>query len=157
MDLEPANQSQQNPPDYRRPKTLRLRTTAEFRKCYDAGYRAGDNHLLLFADVNDDDHPRGGVSVSKKHGNAVQRNRKKRLLREAIRLSQHELAALDYVLVPRQGEPATLEQYQKSLVMLAGKLARRIQRDGEREEDTAGQAGSGTRCEDNHTKTQDQT
>ncbi len=114
-----------------RPKQYRLRSTEQFRACYDGGNRAGDDHLLLFAVASDAGHLRAGVSVSRKHGNAVQRNRKKRLLREAIRLVQHQLPPLDYVLVPRQTSNSTREDYQRSLVRLAKRLARRIERQEE--------------------------
>jgi ribonuclease P protein component len=113
------------------PKDLRLRSTGEFRRCYDQGQRAGDDHLLVFALQNATDQTRVGVSVSKKHGNAVKRNRKKRLLREAFRLVQHELpAGLDLVLVPRQRPDTTLAQYRDSLQRLVARIYRRFERGG---------------------------
>ena len=111
-----------------RPTGHRLRTTGDFRRCYDAGHRAGNQHFLLFAAANEPEHARLGVSVSKKHGNAVKRNRKKRLLREAFRLCQHDLPALDIVIVPRQTDESTLQDYQASLTSLAQRLDRRINR-----------------------------
>lgn len=105
----------------------RIRTTAQFRLCYDGGVRSGDNHLLVFVRPNAGSVSRLGVSVSKKHGNAVARNRKKRLLREAFRLSQHKLSpGVDFVLVPRQRSDSTLVDFTDSLVQLAGKLVRRL-------------------------------
>jgi len=111
-----------------RPTGHRLRTTEDFRRCYDAGHRAGNQHLLLFAAANEPEHARFGVSVSKKHGNAVKRNRKKRLLREAFRLCQHDLPALDLVIVPRQTDESTLQDYRASLTSLAQRLHRRLHR-----------------------------
>ena len=109
---------------FTRPASHRLRRPAEFRQCYEHGRKAGDRHLLIFAIPNGLTHPRAGVSVSKKHGNAVKRNRKKRLLREAFRLSQHRLPALDLVLIPRISADPHLRDYQKSLERLAGRLMR---------------------------------
>jgi ribonuclease P protein component len=110
-----------------RPTEHRLRATFDFRRCYDSGVRAGDEHLLIFAAANHRPHPRSGVSVSKKHGNAVCRNRKKRLLKEAFRLCQHKLPAHDFVLIPRQSDQSTLDDYRRSLLALSIRLNKRIQ------------------------------
>ncbi len=108
-------------------KDQRLRSTDEFRRCYDGGVRSGDDHLLVFVLRNDTKTSRLGVSVSRKHGNAVARNRKKRLLREAFRLSQQKLPqGVDFVVVPRQRSDSTLTDYQSSLQRLARKLAKRL-------------------------------
>jgi len=111
-----------------RPASRRLRSSHEFQHCYGSGIRAGDEHLLIFAAASRHSFPRTGVSVSRKHGNAVHRNRKKRLLREAFRLSQHELPHCDFVLVPRQSRESTLHDYQSSLQKLAPRLDRRLRK-----------------------------
>lgn len=109
------------------PPSRRIRKSGEFRRIYESGQRAGDRHLLVIAAPGDLDHSRMGLSVSKKHGTAVRRARLKRLLREAFRLSQHDLpVGLDLVLIPRQDSGAGLEEYRRSLVKLAGRLAERL-------------------------------
>ena len=86
------------------PQTRRMKTPAEFERCYERKRSASDGVLIVYACENDLDHPRLGCSVSRKVGDAVVRNRYKRLFREAFRLTQHELpAGVDLVLIPRPG------------------------------------------------------
>ncbi|MEQ9406437.1 MAG: ribonuclease P protein component [Fuerstiella sp.] len=106
----------------------RLKTSDQFKCCYDS-VRAGDDHLLLFAARNGLPYCRVGLSVSRKHGNAVVRNRKKRLLREAFRLLQHDLPpGLDLVLVPRFRSDTGLSHFQTSLKRLVKKVDRRLKK-----------------------------
>ncbi|TWU12294.1 Ribonuclease P protein component [Symmachiella macrocystis] len=108
-------------------KQQHLRSSSDFTRVYDLKQRAGDNHLLIFAAANDLGQTRIGLSVSKKHGNAVRRSRIKRLLREAFRLNQHDLpTGLDLILIPRQGAKSTLADYGGSLRRIARRLAKRI-------------------------------
>ena len=122
---------------FRLAKESRLRKSAEFDRVYALRQRAGDGHLLLFAAPNDCGQTRFGLSVSKKHGNAVCRNRLKRLMREAFRLSQHDLpTGLDLVLIPRQKSGATLDNYRHSLVRLAKKMSRRFAQNNQKTTET---------------------
>ncbi len=112
---------------YRIAKTQRIRRSQDFARVYDQKQRAGNAHLLIFGLRNDLGLTRFGLSVSKKHGNAAKRARKKRLLREAFRLLQHELPqGLDLVLIPRQNSCSTLADYQDSLLRLVRGLDRRL-------------------------------
>ena len=113
---------------YLRPRETRLRSSQDFERIYSQRVRWGDDHLLIFAGRNELENTRIGLSVSKKHGNAVQRNRLKRLIREAFRLSQHDRpVGLDLILIPRQNSGGTLQEYRWSLTRGADKLARRLQ------------------------------
>lgn len=111
-------------------KSQHLRRSADFRTLYDAGQRAGDDHLLIFAGLNSLADTRVGFSVSKKHGNAVCRNRKKRLMREAFRLQQHQLPnGLDLILIPRQRDDSSVADFRRSITRLVKKLKRRLESD----------------------------
>ena len=75
----------------------RIRASGDFERVYAAKQRAGDQHLLIFGVSNGLPHTRIGLSVSKKHGNAVRRSRIKRLLREAFRLDPDHAPALNFL------------------------------------------------------------
>lgn len=111
---------------------MHLRRPQDFERVYDSGVRSGDDHLLVFVYRNELNILRAGVSVSRKHGSAVHRNVKRRRLKEAFRLLQHELpSGLDLILIPRQRDDSSLVDYQASIQNLVPRLARRLQRNTE--------------------------
>jgi ribonuclease P protein component len=109
------------------PKELHLRRPNEFRAVYDFRCGASDAWLGVSAMPNGLDHARLGLSVSRRYGNAVRRNRLRRLYREAFRLCRHELpTGLDLVMTPRSPNEPSLVQVQTSLQALLAQIARRL-------------------------------
>jgi len=91
-----------------RPKRGRLSRSAEFERVYRQGRSVGNRFLVLYAfpragtASDGSDGPRLGLSVSRKVGGAVDRNRVKRLLREAFAVEGERVPAdHDVVLVAR--------------------------------------------------------
>ncbi len=82
--------------DFRLPKDERLRKPAEFRQVYERGKRFEGRFVTVFIMPSETAFQRLGITASKKISNkAHDRNRAKRLLREAFRLSRAELDELD--------------------------------------------------------------
>jgi ribonuclease P protein component len=116
-------------PDRRFPRAARLRSTADFERVFARRCSAGDELLVIYACENDLALTRLGLSVSRKVGKSVVRNRWKRLLREAFRLSREQLPrGLDLVVVARPQPPPSLERLRKSLVRLAARAGNRVER-----------------------------
>lgn len=105
----------------------RLHRQSDFDRVHRANVYAADAVLVIRAARNELPRTRLGVSLSRKVGNAVARNRWKRLIREAFRLEQQRIpTGLDLVVRPRLGAQPDAWSIRRSLVQLTGQLARRV-------------------------------
>lgn len=101
------------------PKRRRLTRRRQYTECYDRGERHFTRYFVVFArdpltgdgvsvsEADGESSPRApefrlGLAVTRKCGNAVERNRIKRVLREFFRLRQQELPAMDIVVTPKR-------------------------------------------------------
>lgn len=109
------------------PPAAKMKRSADFERVYKRARRSGDGLLLVFARENTLGLTRIGLSVSRKFGSAVRRNRVKRVLREAFRLSRDCIPpGMDLILIPRPGITPRLEQLRLSLIRTAEILARKL-------------------------------
>ncbi len=82
----------------------RLRQKSEFDRVYRDARRSADAMFAVFARNTGAAVPRLGLAIAARIvGNAVRRNRIKRLVRESFRQHQHELPAVDLVVNARSG------------------------------------------------------
>ncbi|MGQ9649981.1 MAG: ribonuclease P protein component [Phycisphaerae bacterium] len=118
-----------HPRRYRLPRSARVKSQQVFRRAFAERCRASDQHIVVFAVPNDTGFARLGISIGKAYGRAVQRNRIKRLIREAFRHVRHELpAGIDLIIVPRkESDEPTVSDLQASICRLSRKLHRRTQ------------------------------
>jgi ribonuclease P protein component len=106
-------------------RQIRLRRTSDVRRVYDEGRSWAHTLLVLVARPNNLDFSRVGVTASRHVGNAVARNRAKRLLREAARRLYPQFGAgWDVMLIARASvlkvrEPQ-VEKALESLLRRAG-------------------------------------
>jgi ribonuclease P protein component len=105
----------------------RIRKQADFDRIYKSRLFAADDVLVVNADANGLDRTRLGLSVSRKVGNAVVRNKWKRLIREAFRLSRDALPrGLDFVVRPQKGAAPDFHAIRASLIALAQRIHKRL-------------------------------
>lgn len=95
-----------------------------FRRLYQKGTQAGNRYLVLYARKNRTRENRVGITVGKKLGHAVTRNRVRRRLREIYRLHEDRFVpGYDIVVVARsQAVNASYAQLQDSYLALAGRI-----------------------------------
>lgn len=104
--------------------TYILKENYEFRRLYHRGKSSANRVLVLYCLRNRRPYNRLGLTVSAKFGGAVQRNRAKRLFREAYRLHQAEFKqGFDFVLVARSRMlGASCQDVEKALLTAAREL-----------------------------------
>ncbi len=87
------------------PKAARVRTRREFLSARGQGRKTTTPHFLVVRTPAPAGMARIGITVTRKVGNAVVRNRIKRRIREAFRHIRKGLVADDYIVIARRGSP----------------------------------------------------
>lgn len=96
----------------RRGRRSRVTRSGDFDSVYRRGTSAAGRHLVVYAFARGEgEHPRLGLSVGKRVGSAVERNRVKRVLREEFaRISGALAPGVDYVVIARPGAHEYIEE-----------------------------------------------
>lgn len=105
----------------------RLLTPGHFKTVFDNSSRYGSSHFTILITSNPDSNNRLGMAIAKKRVKlAVQRNRMKRLVRESFRLNQHNLPAVDLVVMVKSGiDKLDNEEINKQLEKIWRKIIQR--------------------------------
>ena len=98
----------------------RLKKQSDFDRIFKSGKRAFAQSLTLVYKPSKE--PLMGISVGKRHGKSVQRNRIKRLIREAFRSVEKEIkGAYSIVIVPKVNEEYSFFTFEKHLKEIISK------------------------------------
>lgn len=104
--------------------TKGIKKDYEFRKIYKHGKSFANKYLVVYILKNKTDQTRIGISISKKVGNAVTRNRIRRLIKETYRLNIDEniKKGYDLVFISRvAAKDATYKDIEKAMTHLMRK------------------------------------
>jgi ribonuclease P protein component len=113
--------------DQRFPKSARLLNSAEFQRVFAGSAFAADDVLVIKGTANQTNQTRLGLSIGKKVGNAVVRNRWKRLIREAFRCQRAELpTGLDLVVRPKKGATCDYANIHRSIAGLVARVSKKV-------------------------------
>jgi len=109
-------------------KARRVRRRDEYQRVFDLSLRAKGRYATVLVAPNDAGTTRLGIVASRKLGNAVYRNRAKRLIREIFRRSKivGPGVSIDLVVIPRR------ELFDASYASLAADLHATIRRSAAR-------------------------
>ena len=109
-------------------KNQRVVKGEEFTLILRKGVCVADGVLVMFATTADEGvAPRIGITIPKKTGNAVARNRWKRLIRESFRTQQESLPnGLNLIVRPKKGAVPTWSEIKKSIPKLARKANKKL-------------------------------
>ncbi|MDX2131370.1 MAG: ribonuclease P protein component [Planctomycetota bacterium] len=131
--------------NFRLTPRMRLRHARQYQRVYDGKARASRGPITAAAAPNGLTFWRLGIAVGRGVGNAVERHRVKRMLREAFRLGQHDLprradgGGYDVVLGARAHKAMELRAYIDAVL----ELARGLDRQWARREAKANAPGAG--------------
>ncbi|MEY8462405.1 ribonuclease P protein component [Streptococcus merionis] len=98
-------------------KSYRIKREKDFSAIFKQGQNVANRKFVLYRLDKEQAHFRVGLSVSKKLGNAVVRNRVKRLMRHVLINHRQQIKAEDFVLIARKGvEELNYHEVEKNLL-----------------------------------------
>ena len=101
-----------------------IKKNSRFRTIYATAKSRADRLLVIYRAPGEEEYSRIGITVSGKIGHAVVRNRIRRRIREAVRLSEEKfLPGWDIVFVARKpAAQADYRELEESVMKLSGAM-----------------------------------
>ncbi|MBC8586711.1 ribonuclease P protein component [Paratissierella segnis] len=99
-------------------KKYRLRKNIEFKRVYNKGKNYWNGDLTLYVKKNGLRETRLGITITKKIGNAVVRNKIRRRIKEIYRLNHHRVKnGYDLIFIPKKNVVGlSYKELEKSLI-----------------------------------------
>lgn len=110
-------------------KEYRIKRNQDFQTVFQSGKSSANRQFVVYVyERENQDHFRVGLSVSKKIGNAVTRNRIKRLIRQFFLEHKQMIKNRDYVIIARK--PVATMNYEevKSSLLHVFSVARMVRK-----------------------------
>lgn len=105
-----------------------VRRGADFQRAFQRRRSSANEWLIVYVCENDLPYPRLGLSVGRKWGNAVVRNRMRRLYREMFRHTRSDLPpGVDLILVPRRADLPPLAEMIEAFPRLVRGAMRKLE------------------------------
>ncbi|MSR68776.1 MAG: ribonuclease P protein component [Phycisphaerales bacterium] len=116
-------------PDSGADRASRLSSAKDYQRVFARRTRTDLGFITIHAALNEVARPRLGLSIGSRVGNAVRRNRVKRLVREAFRLTYSQLPrGVDLVVSARAHPERPLQEYKIALVEQSKRLDAQLRR-----------------------------
>lgn len=107
-------------------KDYRLKKSFDIEKLIKKRQSVGNSYYAIYYNVSSTDLPKVAISVSKKLGNAVIRNKEKRIIREIVRNNLELVSNLELLIVQKKASlNLSYEQKTTELVKLFIKITKK--------------------------------
>lgn len=107
-------------------KDYRLKKSFDIEKLIKKRQSVGNSYYAIYYNVSSTDLPKVAISVSKKLGNAVIRNKEKRIIREIVRNNLELVSNLELLIVQKKASlNLSYEQKETELVKLFIKITKK--------------------------------
>lgn len=106
-------------------KDEKLLKKAQFDAVFNTRNSAGNKRLVIHWGDNDLGHPRLGLVVGTRYGNAVERNRFKRRIRELFRTHKGDVGSRDLVVLPSkrpEAKDSTFDELRDAFLKLLKRI-----------------------------------